>query len=56
MENGVLQPAFYEILEEYERRFEEAEKKSSLPESPDMEEVEAFVERINRRALTEEFG
>lgn len=55
MENGVLVPAFYEILDDYERRFEEAEKKSRLPESPDMEKVEAFVERINRRALSEEF-
>ncbi|MBQ3973529.1 MAG: nucleotidyltransferase domain-containing protein [Lachnospiraceae bacterium] len=54
MKNGVLIPAFYEILEEYERRFEEAEKRSRLPESPDMEQVEAFVERVNRRALMEE--
>jgi predicted nucleotidyltransferase len=55
MKEGVLVPAFYEILEEYERRFEEAEKKSRLPESPDMDQVEAFVEKINRRALREEF-
>lgn len=56
MKEGVLLPAFYEILEEYERRFEEAEKKSRLPEDPDLKEVEAFVERVNMTALSEEFG
>ena len=53
MEEGILIPAFYEILEDYERRFEEAEEKTALPESPDMEAVEAFVESINRRVVME---
>ncbi len=53
MKDGILLPSFYEILEDYERRFEEAEKKSRLPENPDMEKVEALVEKVNRRALTE---
>ena len=53
MKEGILLPSFYEILEDYERRFEEAEKKSRLPENPDMEKVEALVEKVNRRALTE---
>ena len=56
MKEGVLTPAFFEILEEYERRFGEAERKSALPEGPDMEAVEAFVESVNKRALSEEFG
>ena len=56
MKDGVMTPSFYELLEDYEKRFEEAEKKSRLPDDPDMEQVEAFVERVNRKALTEEFA
>ncbi|MCR5160240.1 MAG: nucleotidyltransferase domain-containing protein [Lachnospiraceae bacterium] len=51
MEGGVLVPAFYDIVADYEQRFERAEKESALPENPDMEAVEAFVEKINRQAV-----
>lgn len=51
MQDGVLTPAFYEIVTEYERRFHEAEKSSRLPENPDMAAVEAFVESVNRRVV-----
>lgn len=42
---------FYEILRDYEKRTELAAQNSRLPDAPDMERVEAFVERVNRRAI-----
>lgn len=46
---------FYDILRDYEKRAEIAAQNSRLPDAPDMEQVEAFVERINRRAIGGEF-
>ena len=56
MQDGVLTPAFYEIVSEYERHFMEAERASALPDNPDMEAVERFVESINRRVVMEDIG
>ena len=56
MREGILTPAFYEIVTDYERRFREAEKNSFLPDNPDMEAVAAFVESINRRVVAGEIG
>ncbi len=56
MQENVLTPAFYEIVADYERRFQEAEKNSILPDNPDMEAVGRFVESINRRVVTGEIG
>lgn len=52
--DGTFSPEFYEMLEEYERRLDEAAAKTVLPDHPDMEKVEAFVERINGCAVTGE--
>ncbi|MBR3016154.1 MAG: nucleotidyltransferase domain-containing protein [Clostridia bacterium] len=52
--DGTLDQAFYEILDEYENRFREAAKKTTLPDSPDMDKVGAFVERVNRQAIQED--
>lgn len=41
-------------FEEYERKLDEAATKTVLPDNPDMEQVEKFVERINRFAITGE--
>ena len=56
MRDNVLTQEFYDIVAEYERRFQEAEKNSILPDNPDMEKVGAFVEGINRRVVTGEIG
>ena len=56
MQENVLTPAFYEIVADYEHRFQGAEKNSILPDNPDMEAVGAFVESINRRIVTGEIG
>lgn len=52
--NGTFSPEFYEMLEEYEHRLDEAAEKTKLPDNPDMERVERFVERVNRYAVTGE--
>lgn len=54
MKDSVLNEDFYKVVADYEKQFAEAEKCSSLPDSPDMNRVEEFVERINRRIVNEE--
>ena len=51
LDDGTFSPGFYEMLEEYEHRLDEAAAKTVLPDNPDMSAVEAFVERINRYAV-----
>ena len=53
-EDGTFSQAFYEVLEEYERRLEEASKKTKLPDNPDLAAVERFVERVNLYSITGE--
>lgn len=50
-EDKTFRKEFYEILADYEVRLEKAAKESLLPDNPDMERVEVFVEKINRRAV-----
>ncbi|MCD7883417.1 MAG: nucleotidyltransferase domain-containing protein [Lachnospiraceae bacterium] len=50
-EPGVLSDDFYRILSEYEAKMERAIRVSRLPDEPDMEQVAAFVESVNRQAL-----
>ena len=54
-ESGTMMPEFYEILDHYEHRFQEAAEKTTLPDNPDLEKVGAFVERINRHAVMEDY-
>ena len=56
MQGNALMPAFYEIVADYEQRFQKAETHSFLPDNPDMEAVGRFVESINRRVVTGEIG
>lgn len=51
MRDDRMLPEFYEIVAEYKSRFEEAARGSRLPENPDPEKVEAFVESVNRRVV-----
>ncbi|MDO5416933.1 MAG: nucleotidyltransferase domain-containing protein [Lachnospiraceae bacterium] len=46
---------FYELLADYESRLDAAAAKSELPDNPDMEKVEAFVEYVNRRTIEGDF-
>ena len=53
-EDGTFSPEFYEILEEYERRLDEAASATRLPDNPDMKLVEAYMESVNWYAVTGE--
>ena len=53
-DDGTFSAAFYDILEEYERKLDEASIKTTLPDNPDMDKVGKFVERINRFVITGE--
>lgn len=53
--DGTFDTEFYQILDEYEKRLEQAAESSALPNNPDMEKVGAFVEQINRKAIEGEF-
>ncbi len=54
-EDGTFVREFYDILADYEGRLQEAAQKSALPDNPDMDKVEAFVESVNRRAIEEDY-
>lgn len=54
-EDKTFSEAFYQLLSEYERKLEEATLHSNLPDNPDMEKVERFVEAVNKRAIEEDF-
>lgn len=55
-EDGTFNAEFYRILSEYEKRLDIAAAHSTLPDNPDMEKVEAFVERVNRKAIEGDFS
>lgn len=54
-EDGAFDDEFYRILDEYEKRLEEAEWNSKLPDNPDMKKVGKFVEYVNRKAIDGDF-
>ena len=50
-EDRTFSKEFYDILDCYESRLERAAAVSTLPDNPDMEQVERFVEYVNRKAI-----
>lgn len=42
---------FWDLLNEYEKRFEYAKANSSLPDKPDYKKVEEFVMSVNERII-----
>ncbi len=52
--DGTFSPAFYEMLEEYERKLDEAALSTKLPDNPDMGKVGKFVMHINSHAVKDE--
>ena len=44
-------PEFYEILDEYDKRFEYAKKHTALPELPDYKRIEEFQADVNERVV-----
>ena len=56
MEEGRMSDGFFDMLADYEERFEQAERASTLPDAPDMDRIEALVEEINRHAVLEDIS
>lgn len=54
-DEGLFVPEFYDILTHYEERMAEASRTTTLPDSPDMNQVGALVENINRRVINGDF-
>lgn len=50
-EDHTFSREFYDLLAHYESELERATKDTSLPDNPDMEKVEAFVEYVNRKVI-----
>ena len=50
-EDKTFSKEFYDMLAYYESKLEKAVEKSKLPDNPDMEQVEIFVEYVNRKAI-----
>ena len=50
-ENRQPIPEFYEILDEYDKRFEYAKTHTALPELPDYKRIEEFQADINERVI-----
>lgn len=46
-------PVFYDVLDEYEKKMEDAVRNTSLPELPDYKAVCAFLERVNEKIVKE---
>lgn len=54
-DDGTMTPEFFDILDLYEHKFQEASQKTTLPDNPDLKKVGTFVEQINRHAVMEDY-
>ncbi len=54
-EDHTFSREFYDLLAHYEYELERATKDTSLPDNPDMEKVEAFVEYVNRKVINGDY-
>ena len=50
-ENRQPIPEFYDLLNEYEKRFEYAKKNTSLPDKPDYKKINEFKMYVNERIV-----
>lgn len=51
LEDGTYRPEFFEMVNEFEKRLSYAKENTSLPDSPNVKQVEEFVMSVNRRAI-----
>lgn len=54
-ENGTMSTEFWDLLNEYEKRFEYAKENTNLPSNPNYKEVEEFVISVNERVVRGEY-
>ena len=50
-ENGIIRQDFWDLVNEYEKRFEHAKKNTNLPDTPNYKMVEDFVISVNERVI-----
>ncbi|SFR65211.1 nucleotidyltransferase domain-containing protein [Anaeromicropila populeti] len=55
-EDHTFSTEFCDILAHYEKELERATKETSLPDKPNMEQVEAFVEYVNRKVIDGDYS
>ncbi len=53
-EDGTYDDSFFEMMEEYRKKFEYAAENTFLPTNPDMRKIEEFVMEINRKIIRED--
>lgn len=49
--DGAFDNAFFDMVNDYEKRLEYAAENTALPEKPDMDKIEAFVISVNERVV-----
>lgn len=52
-EDGTYRQDFFDMVNEFEKRMAYAKENTSLPDHPNMKQVEEFVIDVNRRSLDE---
>ena len=52
-EDGTYRQEFFDMVNEFEKRMSYAKENTSLPDHPNMKQVEEFVIAVNRRSLDE---
>ena len=51
-EDGTFDSAFFDLVKELSDKMEYAKVNTSLPRSPDLKKIEAFVMAVNRQAIS----
>ena len=46
-----FKPEFFELVSEWEKKFQYASMNTDLPDKPDMKRVEEFVMKVNRKMV-----
>ena len=52
--DGTFRKEFYELLNDYERKLDNAAAHTALPDEPDMARVQAYVMAVNERVVRDE--
>lgn len=53
MDDGKVKDSFWDILCEYERKFEEAKQNTKLPDKPDYSQINQLLMKLNKRIVEE---
>lgn len=50
-EDGTFRDEFYELVSDYEKRLDNAARNTSLPDEPDLDQVQEYVMQVNERVV-----